>query len=35
LLAKSSSITIEELRRINKMTDADVLWVGQKIKLPE
>ncbi len=35
LLAKSSSVTIEELRRINKMTDTDVLRVGQRIQLPE
>ncbi|HPC85161.1 MAG TPA: N-acetylmuramoyl-L-alanine amidase, partial [Smithellaceae bacterium] len=34
-LAKSSSVTIEELRRINKMRDTDVLCVGRKIKLPE
>ena len=35
LLAKSSSVTIEELRRINKMTETDVLRVGQRIRLPE
>ncbi len=35
LLAKSSSVTIEELRRLNKMTDTDVLRVGQRIQLPE
>jgi N-acetylmuramoyl-L-alanine amidase len=35
LLAKSSSVTIEELRRINKMTETDVLRVGQRIHLPE
>jgi N-acetylmuramoyl-L-alanine amidase len=34
-LAKSSSMTIDELRRINNMTDADVLWLGQKIMLPQ
>jgi len=35
LLAKSSSVTIEELRRINKMTETDVLRAGQRIRLPE
>ncbi|MRR16437.1 MAG: LysM peptidoglycan-binding domain-containing protein [Deltaproteobacteria bacterium] len=34
-LAKSCKMTVAELRRINKMTDADVLCLGQKIKLPE
>ncbi len=34
-LAKSSSITIDELRRLNNMTDSDVLLSGQKIKLPQ
>ena len=34
-LAKGSSITIDELRRLNNMTDVDVLWLGQKIKLPQ
>jgi len=34
-LAKSSSITIDELRRLNHMTDDDVLWSGRKIKLPQ
>jgi LysM repeat protein len=34
-LAKSRSVTMEELRRINQMTDADVLRVGQRIQLPE
>jgi len=34
-LAKSSSITIDELRRLNDMTDNDVLWSGQRIKLPQ
>ncbi len=34
-LAKSRSTTMEELRRINQMTDADVLRVGQSIRLPE
>jgi N-acetylmuramoyl-L-alanine amidase len=34
-LAKSSSTTIDELRRLNHMTDDDVLWSGRKIKLPQ
>jgi N-acetylmuramoyl-L-alanine amidase len=34
-LAKSSSITVAELRRLNNMTDSDVLLLGQKIKLPQ
>lgn len=34
-LAKISSITIDELRRINHMTPDDVLWWGKKIKLPQ
>jgi N-acetylmuramoyl-L-alanine amidase len=34
-LAKSSSITVDELRRINNMTDSDALLLGQKIKLPQ
>ena len=34
-LAKSSSITIDELRRLNNLTDSDVLLFGQKIKLPQ
>lgn len=34
-LAKSCSITVEELRRINNMSDADSLLLGQKIKLPQ
>ena len=34
-LAKSNSITVDELRHINNLTDADVLWSGQKIKLPQ
>jgi len=34
-LAKSSSITVDELRRINNMTDSDTLLLGQKIKLPQ
>lgn len=34
-LAKSSSMTIDELRRLNHMMKDDVLWLGQKIKLPE
>jgi N-acetylmuramoyl-L-alanine amidase len=34
-LAKSSSITIDELRRLNNLTDSDVLLSGQKIKLPQ
>jgi N-acetylmuramoyl-L-alanine amidase len=34
-LARSCSVTTEELRRINQMTDADVLRVGQSIRLPE
>lgn len=34
-LAKSSAISIDELRRLNNMTDADVLLSGQRIKLPQ
>jgi N-acetylmuramoyl-L-alanine amidase len=34
-LAKSNSVTIDELRRLNHMMDDDVLWSGQKIKLPQ
>ncbi len=34
-LAKSSAITVEELRRLNNMTDNDALLLGQKIKLPK
>ncbi|MEE9913542.1 MAG: N-acetylmuramoyl-L-alanine amidase [Deltaproteobacteria bacterium] len=34
-LAKNSSITIDELRRLNHMTDVDVLCSGQRIKLPQ
>ena len=34
-LAKSNSMTIDELRRLNHMMDDDVLWSGQKIKLPQ
>jgi LysM repeat protein len=34
-LAKSCSITIEELRRINNMSESDSLLLGQKIKLPQ
>ena len=34
-LAKSSSITVDELRRLNNMTDSDILFSGQKIKLPQ
>jgi len=34
-LAKSSSITVDELRRINNMKDSDGLLSGQKIKLPQ
>ncbi|MHB8138922.1 MAG: N-acetylmuramoyl-L-alanine amidase [Smithellaceae bacterium] len=34
-LAKSCSVTVDELRRINKMTDSDSLLFGQKIKLPQ
>ncbi len=33
-LAKSNSITIEELRRINNMSGSDALFCGQRIKLP-
>jgi len=33
-LAKKSSITMDELRHMNNMTDADVLFIGKKIKLP-
>ncbi len=33
-LAKSNAMTVDELRRLNHMTDDDVLWSGQKIKLP-
>jgi len=34
-LAKSSSMTVDELRRLNHMMKDDVLCLGQKIKLPE
>jgi len=34
-LAKSNSMTVDELRRLNHMMDDDVLWSGQKIKLPQ
>jgi len=34
-LAKSNSITVDELRRLNNVTDSDVLFTGQKIKLPQ
>ena len=34
-LAKSCSITVEELRRINNMSESDSLLLGQKIKLPQ
>jgi len=34
-LAKSSSITVEELRRLNNMTVDEALRLGQKIKLPQ
>lgn len=34
-LAKGCFITVEELRRINNMSDSDSLLSGQKIKLPQ
>ncbi len=34
-LAKGCSITVEELRRINNISDSDSLLLGQKIKLPQ
>ncbi len=34
-LAKSSSITVDELRRLNNMNDTDVLLSGRQIKLPQ
>lgn len=34
-LAKSCSITVTELRRINNMSESDSLLLGQKIKLPQ
>lgn len=34
-LAKSSSITVDELRRLNNMSETDVLLSGRKIKLPQ
>lgn len=34
-LAKDNSMTIDELRRLNNMTDSDVLLSGQRIKLPK
>jgi N-acetylmuramoyl-L-alanine amidase len=34
-LAKSSSLTVDELRRLNNMTASDALLSGQKIKLPQ
>lgn len=33
-LAKSNSITIDELLKLNNMKDSDTLLLGQKIKLP-
>jgi N-acetylmuramoyl-L-alanine amidase len=33
-LAKSSSITMDELRKLNHMKDSDPLLLGQKIRLP-
>lgn len=34
-LAKSSAITVDELRRLNNMSETDVLLSGRKIKLPQ
>lgn len=34
-LAKSSSVTVEELRRLNNMAGDDALRLGQRIKLPQ
>jgi N-acetylmuramoyl-L-alanine amidase len=34
-LARSHSITVAELRRLNNMTASDVLLTGQRIKLPQ
>lgn len=34
-LAKSCAMTVDDLRRLNSMRAADVLLVGQKIKLPQ
>lgn len=34
-LAKTSAVTVDELRKLNNMTDADVLCLGQRIKLPQ
>lgn len=33
-LAKSNSITVDELRKLNHMKDSDSLLLGQKIRLP-
>jgi N-acetylmuramoyl-L-alanine amidase len=33
-LAKSNFITVDELRRLNKMDDSDALLLGRKIKIP-
>ena len=34
-LARNSSMTVDELRKLNRMTDSDALLSGQKIKLPQ
>jgi len=34
-LAKNNAVTIDELRRLNHMSQDDVLCSGQKIKLPQ
>ncbi|HQG23692.1 MAG TPA: LysM domain-containing protein, partial [Smithellaceae bacterium] len=34
-LAKSSSLTIDELCQLNNMKSSDTLYLGQKIKLPQ
>lgn len=34
-LAKSNSITVEELRKLNHMKDSDPLLLGKKIRLPQ
>ncbi|MFO7570588.1 MAG: N-acetylmuramoyl-L-alanine amidase [Smithellaceae bacterium] len=34
-LARGSSISVEELKRLNNMRDSDVLLMGQRIRVPE
>ena len=34
-LARSCSITVDELRRLNNMSEKDVLLSGSRINLPE